>query len=174
MKKKHLNFINFSDYQNNRAEPTCYRTNFHTPVPANKMEVFWYIALRIMLLAYIRAMMRFSNCDGLSRMGGLLFFLAKFKNIFRCLANVSIYRCISVTSHFENARLAEHFISFSQRVWYKIHERNIWRTCLSYFFQDKFYTRNTHFGRCRSYKSPAAKQNQTPISCFHLNNSLVF
>ena len=29
---------------------------------------FWYIVLRIMLLTYTRAMIRFSRCDGLSRM----------------------------------------------------------------------------------------------------------
>ena len=29
---------------------------------------FWYIILRVMLLTYIRAMIRFSNCGGLSRM----------------------------------------------------------------------------------------------------------
>ena len=51
-----------------RAESTCYRTNFTAPFPATKMEHFWYIVLRKMLLTYTRAMIRFSNCGRLSWM----------------------------------------------------------------------------------------------------------
>ena len=38
------------------------------PVPASKNGAFWYIVLRLMLLIYIRVLIQFSNCDGLSRM----------------------------------------------------------------------------------------------------------
>ena len=40
----------------NRAEPTCYRTNFHCPVSDEQNGAFWYIVLRIILLTYSRAM----------------------------------------------------------------------------------------------------------------------
>ena len=38
----------------NRAEPTCYRTNFHCVGEQN--GAFWYIVIRIRLLTYTRAM----------------------------------------------------------------------------------------------------------------------
>ena len=50
----------------NRAEPTCYRTNFHCAISGEQNGAFWYIVLRIMLLTYTRAMIGFSNCGRLS------------------------------------------------------------------------------------------------------------
>ena len=52
----------------NRAEPTCYRTNFPYASFGWQNGAFWYIVLRVMLLTYTRAMIRLSNCGGLSRM----------------------------------------------------------------------------------------------------------
>ena len=56
----------------NRAEPTCYRTNFPYAISGLQNGSFWYmyIVLRVMLLIHVhtRAMLRFSNCGGLSRM----------------------------------------------------------------------------------------------------------
>ena len=44
---------------------------FHTPVLAyNTKWSFLVIVLRVMLLTYTQAMIRFSNCGGLSRMMG--------------------------------------------------------------------------------------------------------
>ena len=40
---------------------------FHMPVPAEN-GTFWYIILFVMLLIYTRGIIRFWNCDGLSRM----------------------------------------------------------------------------------------------------------
>ena len=51
-----------------RAEPTCYRTIFPCASSGLQNGAFRYIVLRVMLLTYIRAMIRSSNCGGLSRM----------------------------------------------------------------------------------------------------------
>ena len=60
-----LNFriIRIIDF--NRAEPACYRTNFHCAISCEQNGAFWYILLRVMLLTYIRAMICFSNCGNL-------------------------------------------------------------------------------------------------------------
>ena len=47
----------------NRAEPTCYRTNFFTPVPA-KNEACWYIVLRVMRLTNVYSILEL--CPGFS------------------------------------------------------------------------------------------------------------
>ena len=52
----------------NRAELTCYRTNFSSPVPAKKIDrAFSYVVLRVMCLTKTRGLIQFSNCAGLSR-----------------------------------------------------------------------------------------------------------
>ena len=38
------------------------------PIPANKMELFLYIILRVLHLTYTWGLIWFSNCAGLSRM----------------------------------------------------------------------------------------------------------
>ena len=63
---KTFRIIRINDF--NRAEPTCYRTNFHCAIPSEQNGGFWYIVLRIMLLTYTRAMIGLSNCGGLSGM----------------------------------------------------------------------------------------------------------
>ena len=73
-KKKNFNYpadktfwlIRITDF--NRAEPTCYWTNFHCAISGEQNGAFWYIVLHIMLLTYTWAMIWFSNCGGLSRM----------------------------------------------------------------------------------------------------------
>ena len=52
----------------NRAEPAYYKTNFLCAI-SGENGAFWYIVLRIMLLTYTRAKIRFSNRGGLSQMG---------------------------------------------------------------------------------------------------------
>ena len=52
----------------NRAEPTCYRTDFHCAISGEQNGAFWYIVQRIMLLSHSRAMIRFSNGGGACRM----------------------------------------------------------------------------------------------------------
>ena len=58
----------------NRTEPTCYRTNFLMPVPANKMLFFLYVQCSTTRNApYVHTRLdRFSICAGLSRL--LLYF----------------------------------------------------------------------------------------------------
>ena len=71
--EKHMNFIYSADQtfwiiriiNVYRAEPTCYRTYYSY---ASSGWAFWYIVLRVMLLTYTWAMIRFSNCGGLSGM----------------------------------------------------------------------------------------------------------
>ena len=53
-----------------RAEPTFYITNFHCAISGEQNGAFLYKVLRIMLLTYTRAMIRISNCGGLSLMVG--------------------------------------------------------------------------------------------------------
>ena len=66
--KFHSCWFNFSDNNKNRnrAEPTCYWTNFPYASFGWQNGAFWYIVLRVMLLTCTRAMIRFSNCGGLS------------------------------------------------------------------------------------------------------------
>ena len=63
---KAFRIIRIMDF--NCAEPTRYRTHFHCAISGQQNGAFWYIVLRIMLLTYSRAMIRFSNCDGVCRM----------------------------------------------------------------------------------------------------------
>ena len=63
---KTFRIIRIIDFK--RAEPTCYRTNFHYAISGEQNGEFWYILLRIMLLTYSQAMTRFSNCGGVCRM----------------------------------------------------------------------------------------------------------
>ena len=39
----------------NRAEPTCFRTNFNCAIYGEQNGAFWYIVLHIMLLTYTQA-----------------------------------------------------------------------------------------------------------------------
>ena len=76
LKNNNINFIDSAGltfwiiriFDFNRAEPTCHRTNFPYASSGYQNGAFWYIVLRIMLLTYTRAMIRFSNCCGLSQM----------------------------------------------------------------------------------------------------------
>ena len=51
-----------------KLNPNALELIFNMSVPAKQNGAFWYIVLRVMLLTYTRAMIRFSNCGGLSRM----------------------------------------------------------------------------------------------------------
>ena len=52
----------------NRAQQTCYLNHFHCAISGEQNGACWCIVLRIMLLTYIRAMIRFSNSGRHSRM----------------------------------------------------------------------------------------------------------